>query len=103
MVLPYVEASQSGVVEAAFAAALPSVVTPVGGLAEQIENGVTGLVAGAVDATALADAIERLVTDPELYEACSAGAHRAATSQSDLKATILTELMKKAVGRDFKR
>lgn len=103
VVLPYVEASQSGVVEAAFAAALPSVVTPVGGLAEQIKNGVTGLVASAVDATALADAIERLVTDPELYEACSAGAYRAATSQSDPRATTLAELMKKAVGRAFKR
>jgi len=97
VVLPYVEASQSGVVEAAFAAALPSVVTPVGGLAEQIENGVTGLVAAAVDATALSDAIERLITDPELYEACSAGAYRAAISQTDPKATILSELMKKAV------
>jgi glycosyltransferase involved in cell wall biosynthesis len=83
VVLPYVEASQSGVVEVAFAAALPSVVTPVGGLAEQIEPGVTGLVASGVDSAAVAMAVERFLNDPVLYEACSREAHRAALRQSD--------------------
>ncbi|WP_246725600.1 glycosyltransferase family 4 protein [Beijerinckia sp. L45] len=76
VVLPYVAASQSGIAAAAFAAALPVVATPVGGLTEQIRDRETGILADAVTAVALADAIVTLVHDPELYSRCSAGALR---------------------------
>jgi len=39
--------------------------TDVGGIAEQIENGVTGILVPVDDVNALADAMERLVTDPD--------------------------------------
>jgi glycosyltransferase involved in cell wall biosynthesis len=67
VVLSHLEASQSGVAAAAFGAGLPVITTPVGGLPEQVEDGVTGLVAREVSAPALADAIRRLATTPGLY------------------------------------
>jgi glycosyltransferase involved in cell wall biosynthesis len=47
VVLPYVEASQSGVVPIAYAFRKPVVVTAVGGLPETVEDGSTGLVVAA--------------------------------------------------------
>jgi glycosyltransferase involved in cell wall biosynthesis len=67
MVVSHVESSQSGVVATAFGAGLPVVATPVGGLPEQVDEGVTGLIAAAASADALAAAIARLVVDHDLY------------------------------------
>eukprot|EP01037_Dinobryon_pediforme_P016562 gene16562-16742_t len=71
MVLPYVEASQSGVAAAATSAGIPIIATPVGGLTEQVSHGKTGLLALGVSAEDLADAIRRIMTEPGLYEQCS--------------------------------
>jgi glycosyltransferase involved in cell wall biosynthesis len=57
---PHTEASQSGVVAAALGAGLPVVATPVGGLVEQITDGVTGILAEAPTITAFADAVRRV-------------------------------------------
>lgn len=65
VVLPYRHATQSGVVQFAYAHARPVVVTDVGGLAEDVVAGETGEVVPPEDPVALADAIERLVGDPE--------------------------------------
>jgi glycosyltransferase involved in cell wall biosynthesis len=67
-VLSHVEASQSGVAAATLGMGLPVVATPVGGLVEQITDGITGVIARRADAGALAEAIARLV-DPEFYVA----------------------------------
>ncbi len=74
LVLPYVEASQSGVAAAAQGAGMPIVATPVGGLVEQVRDGVDGLVAGAVTAEALADCLMRLAGDRVLLDRLSTGA-----------------------------
>lgn len=81
VVLSHTEASQSGVAATAFGAGVPVVATPVGGLVEQIEDGVTGILAKRADADALVDAIERLARSPETYEAIrnnvdTSGQHR---------------------------
>jgi glycosyltransferase involved in cell wall biosynthesis len=68
-VLTHTEASQSGVAAMALGAGLPIVATPVGGLKEQISHGQTGLLAHRTDAAAVADALERLYRDPDLYHA----------------------------------
>jgi glycosyltransferase involved in cell wall biosynthesis len=73
-VLPYIEASQSGVAVSAYAAGRPVVVTPVGGLVEQVISGTTGLIAREATAEALADAIAAFVEDPQLLDTCAAGA-----------------------------
>ena len=81
VVLPYIEASQSGVAAAAFSAGLPVIATPVGGLQEQISHNETGLIAADISAPALTETIHRLANNPALYEALSQGAlHHAATA-----------------------
>jgi glycosyltransferase involved in cell wall biosynthesis len=67
IVLPNIEASQSGVAAAALASGLPIIATPVGGLVEQVKDGETGVLAKAVDAPSLALAIRRLALDADLY------------------------------------
>ena len=72
IVLSHTEASQSGVAAMALAAGVPLVATPVGELVEQVQDGITGTIADAVDAPALAAAIKRLLLDPVLYKAVCA-------------------------------
>jgi glycosyltransferase involved in cell wall biosynthesis len=81
IVLPYLEATQSGVAAAAYAAGIPVVATPVGGLVEQIRHSETGLIAEKVDPKSLADAILRLADDRSLYERCAAGARAIAANE----------------------
>lgn len=76
--LPYVEASQSGVLAYAMALGVPAVVTPVGGLAEQATASGSGVVAAAMTPTALADALEELLSDTGRYQALSAAGTAAA-------------------------
>lgn len=80
-VLPYQEASQSGVVLQSFAAGVPVVVTPVGGLREQAEER-GGFVADGTDARSLAAAVARVLDDAELYAQLSATAVRTAEERS---------------------
>jgi glycosyltransferase involved in cell wall biosynthesis len=80
--LPYLEASQSGVAAAAHGAGLPVVATPVGGLTEQVIDGVSGVLATGIGAGDIADAIVRLIETPGLYAACRAGAARLGETQS---------------------
>ncbi|WP_408899073.1 glycosyltransferase family 4 protein [Nocardioides sp. R1-1] len=80
LVLPYREASQSGVLSIALAEGVPVVATPVGGLAEQVRATGCGVVADAVTAEAVADATAALLADPDQYAACSRRALAAAAS-----------------------
>jgi glycosyltransferase involved in cell wall biosynthesis len=61
LVLPYVEASQSGVVSLAYTFSKPVIVSNVGSVAEYVDHGVTGLIFEAGNAKQLADYIEDLV------------------------------------------
>jgi len=78
LVLPYREASQSGFAGTAQLLGVPIVATPVGGLAEQVHHLETGVVADAVSASALADALALLIADAELYARCSRESARSA-------------------------
>jgi glycosyltransferase involved in cell wall biosynthesis len=64
--LPYVEASQSGVVPLAYTFERPVVATSVGGLPEMIDDGVTGFIVPPRDSRALAGALVRLLQNPTL-------------------------------------
>ena len=57
VVLPYRSATQSGMIQAAFGRHTPVITTDVGGLAEVVEDGRTGLVVPPGDAAALATSI----------------------------------------------
>lgn len=57
IVLPYVEASQSGIIPIATAMNKPVVATPVGGLREQIRPGIDGIISEKVTAQSLVVAL----------------------------------------------
>lgn len=71
VVLPYKRASQSGVIAAAMGAGLPVVCTNVGALSEQVQHGVTGLIAKDVSAAAIAESVISALSDALYYEELS--------------------------------
>lgn len=76
VVLPYLEATQSGVVPFAYTYARPVVATRVGALPSAIDEGVTGLLVPPRDEAALADAIVRVLKDPALAQQMGEAAQR---------------------------
>ena len=62
--LPYLEASQSGVIPTAYGFKRPVVVTDVGSLPEVVEHGKTGYIVPPRDPEALACALVSLLKDP---------------------------------------
>jgi starch synthase len=68
VVLPYIEASQSGVLQLAFAFGLPTVVSDVGSLAEVVTNRITGLVVQPRNIQQLADSVIEILVDSNLRE-----------------------------------
>ena len=70
-VLPYRSATQSGVTHVAYALGVPVITTDVGGLAETVRPGETGLVVAPEDPGALAQAVVRFFAEgmgPRLRE-----------------------------------
>jgi glycosyltransferase involved in cell wall biosynthesis len=100
LVLPYLEASQSGVIPMAHALGLPVVATPAGGLAEQIRPDLDGLVAGAISADALAVALARL-TEPGLLGRLSAGARATGSALTDWSSQAEVILAASVEARDL--
>jgi glycosyltransferase involved in cell wall biosynthesis len=68
VVCPYTDATQSGVIMTAFAFCKPVVATNVGGLAEMIDDGITGKLVNARNVEQLAGAIRELLTDKQKLE-----------------------------------
>jgi glycosyltransferase involved in cell wall biosynthesis len=73
VVLPYVQASQTGVVTQASEAGVPAIVTRVGGLPETVDDGNSGLVVAPGDPVALAGALARVLGDPAFAARLRAG------------------------------
>ena len=63
VVCPYKEATQSGVVMTAFSLCKPVIVTNVGGLAEMVDEGKSGIVVEPCDADSLSKAILTILKD----------------------------------------
>lgn len=72
--LPYIEASQSGVVATAMGAGVPSIATRIGGLPEQIQHKENGLLCDEINASSVRKELIRFLEEPNLYEKCSKGA-----------------------------
>ncbi|MCP4626869.1 MAG: glycosyltransferase family 4 protein [bacterium] len=66
VVLPYIEATQSGVIPVAYTYQKPVIATDVGGLPAQVDHGRTGFLVPPADETALADKIIQLLQDQKL-------------------------------------
>ena len=74
VVLPYTDASQSGVAAMAFGFGRPVISTSVGGLPEIITDGQNGLLVPPKDAVALAGAMARCIVSEKLCEQLQSGA-----------------------------
>lgn len=96
LVAPYRSASQSGVVPLAHAAGRPVVATDVGGLREQVADGRNGVVVRGGDAAALAEGLERALSD---LDRLATGALEAAPSWADVACAIEALTVGLDVGR----
>jgi glycosyltransferase involved in cell wall biosynthesis len=66
VILPYIEASQSGVVQLAYSFKKPVICTRVGALDEVVKNGKTGILIEPKNSKQLANAIIKLIKNPGL-------------------------------------
>jgi len=76
VVLPYTQASQSGVIPVAYAFEKPVVTTQVGCLSDMVEDGRTGLIVPPRDSPALAEAMLRLFRDENLRKTLGRNAYQ---------------------------
>jgi glycosyltransferase involved in cell wall biosynthesis len=81
VVLPYIEASQSGVLMLAMAFGLPVVATEVGEIPTVVRSVGMGLVVPPSNGPALASAITRLALDPDMLQQFSKGATNAVNGE----------------------
>jgi glycosyltransferase involved in cell wall biosynthesis len=72
----------------AMAMGVPVVATPVTGIPELVEDGVTGLLVAERDPSALARAIERLLGNEYLAQRLAAGARRRIDESFDLQQNV---------------
>lgn len=81
VVLPYTDATQSGVGAMALACSRPVIATDVGDVPEVVIDGQTGLIVPPRDEIALADAMQKLLADCSLRDSLATGAARFATEK----------------------
>jgi glycosyltransferase involved in cell wall biosynthesis len=78
VVLPYTDATQSGVSAMAFAYSRPVIATDVGDVPEVVAHGKSGLIVPPCDAEALADAMQEVLNDRQRRDMLAAGAAQTA-------------------------
>ena len=74
--LPYIDASQSGVISTAYGFKKPVVVTDVGAIPEIVDDGITGFIVPPKNPEALADAIIKLLNDEKLRKQMGENAYK---------------------------
>jgi glycosyltransferase involved in cell wall biosynthesis len=82
VVAPYTEASQSGVISAAFANGRPVIASAVGGIPDFVIHGRNGLLVPPNDPRALVDALRTAIGDRSLVDSLSDGAQL--TAETDI-------------------
>jgi glycosyltransferase involved in cell wall biosynthesis len=99
VILPYIEASQSGVASLAYAMGTPVIASEIGGLAEMIHSEQDGLLVAPRDTSALADTIIRLLGDSNLqHKIRTAALYRCKDDLNWLNiATQTIEIYRKAI------
>lgn len=97
--LPYIEASQSGIIPIAYAFKKPVVATNVGSIPEVVDDGKTGFIVPPRDEKALADAIIKLLKDENLRKEMGENAYKKMKEELswDKIAEKTIEVYKKAI------
>lgn len=83
VVAPYLDATQSGVVSAAFANGRPVVASRVGGLIDSVIDGENGVLVEEKNPLSLASALQRVLEDETFYRRLMHGANRTVTREMD--------------------
>jgi starch synthase len=89
VVLPYIEASQSGVIPTAYSFKKPVVVTNVGAIPEIVDEGKTGFIVPPKNPEALAEAIIKLLKNDDLRKRMGENAYK--KLKTDLSWDKITE------------
>lgn len=76
VIAPYKQASQSGPVSIATALGIPVIATKVGGLTEQVIDGVNGILVEPNSPEGIKEAVKKFIEDKNLLQALSEGAKR---------------------------
>lgn len=79
--LPYLSASQSGVIPTAFAFGKAVTATHVGGIPDMVRDGETGLLVPPNDPESLRSALKRLIDDPTLRDRLGKAGHEFAHTE----------------------
>jgi glycosyltransferase involved in cell wall biosynthesis len=90
--LPYIEATQSGVIPLAYSFAKPVVATRVGALEEAVEDGITGRLVPPAHSESLAAAIIDLLKNPATSHAMGAAGRKKLDSEWSPKAVAYQTL-----------
>lgn len=96
-VLPYREASQSGVIASAMAAGMPVVTTPVAGIVEQIDYGNAGRISVDFSVEGFAQAATAMLSDANAYREMSK--HAISLSNTTLSWASIGDRVEQAVRR----
>jgi len=76
VVLPYTDATQSGIIPIAYMFKVPVISTKVGGIPEQIEDGKTGILVSPGDHIELANACIKILSDSSLSSSLAENGYR---------------------------
>jgi glycosyltransferase involved in cell wall biosynthesis len=104
VVLPYIDASQSGVIPTAYGFKKPVVVTDVGSIPEIVDDGITGFIMPPKNPEAWAEVIVKLLKDEKLRREMGENAYKKLKRDLswDKIAEKTIEVYKKAIEEDKK-
>ena len=83
VVLPYKNATQSGVIPIAAAYSRPVVASRVGAIPDMVVDGKTGILVEPSSASALASAVNSLLSNPKLIDQMGVSAHKFISKLAD--------------------
>lgn len=92
LVLPYIDATQSALIAAAYYFRKPVIVTRSGALPEYVQNGITGYIVEPEHPASLARKLERLLTQPTLCRKLGQAGRKWYEQQRTTEEEILLEM-----------